>query len=107
MVQKTIEVAELLSCLDAVLGEVAGGRVRCVLARNGRPEAALISYVDFERFERLDRSEREFRARWERSRGRLAEANAHLTDQEIEAEVAAAVAEVRAARRAQRQDEAS
>lgn len=101
--QKRVGVAELAGRLRTVLDEVAREQVTYVLESNGRPEAAVIPYEEFLRLQRLAERERQRLERWDRSRARLAAANAHFTDEEIDADVRAAIAEVRAERRAREQ----
>jgi prevent-host-death family protein len=109
MMQKIIGVTELQRRFKAVFDEVVKQRTPYVLARGSRPEAALIPYDNFLRYQELEEKDREFQARWIELRERLAEQK-DLTDEQIEAEVAAAVADVaeaRAERRAKGGDEPS
>jgi len=92
-VHKTIGVTELQRRFPAVLDEGARERVPYVLARDGHPEAALISYDDFLRLQQLQ--EQDVLARFDRLTARLAERNADVSDEEVAADVAAALAEVR------------
>lgn len=96
--QKIIGVTELQRHLEPVLDEVAKEQVSYVLTRGSRPEAALISYEEFLRFQGMIEREKGLQERWERSSAELAAGNAHFTDEEVEADVKAAVEEVRAER---------
>lgn len=93
---KTIGVTELQRRLRAVLDEVAHERASYVLARDSHPEAALIPYEDFVRLQKI--LERDGLERFDRTVDRLAEQNAVYSDEEVEADVEAAIAEVRAER---------
>jgi len=79
-----------------MLGQVARGQVRLVVQQNGKDVAALISAVDLERLEHLEwqRAERykiveEIQARF-----------SHMDPEEVERDIAEAIAEMRAEERA-------
>lgn len=91
--QKIIGVTELQRSFRAVFDEVARDHMPYVLTRGSRPEAAIIPYDEFIRF--LTWKEQEVVAEFDRAMLRLAERNASYSDEEIDADVDAALAEVR------------
>ena len=90
---KVIGVAELQRRFRSVLDEVARGDVFYVLIRGSRPVAAIIPYDVFLRF--MEREEKEVSARFDRLMARMAERNAGRSDEEIAADVEAALNKVR------------
>lgn len=91
--QKIIGVTELQRSFRAIFDEVTRDRMPYVLTRGSRPEAAIIPYDEFVRF--LTWKEQEVVAEYDRAMLRLAERNANYDDDEIDADVDAAVTEVR------------
>jgi prevent-host-death family protein len=91
--QKIIGVTELQRSFRAVFDEVARDHMPYVLTRGSRPEAAIIPYDEFIRF--LTWKEQEVVAEFDRAMLRLAERNASYGEDEIDADVEAAIAEVR------------
>ena len=75
-----------------VFDEVAKERIPYVLTRGSRPEAALISYEEFLRFQALN--EKDLLARFDQLVVRMAEQNAAASEEEVAADVAAARAEL-------------
>lgn len=94
--QKIIGVTELQRSFRAVFDEVARDHMPYVLTRGSRPEAAIIPYDEFVRF--LTWREQEVVAEFDRVMVRLAERSAGYGDDEIDADVEAAINEVRTAR---------
>jgi prevent-host-death family protein len=92
-VQKIIGVTDLQRRLKAVLDEVADEHVPYVLIRGSQPRAALVPYEEFLRYQELQ--EGEVLRRFGRLRARMAEASAGLSEEEVEAEVKAARAELK------------
>jgi prevent-host-death family protein len=90
-VQKIIGVTELQRRFRSVLDEVVQQHTPYVLARGSRPEAVLIAYDDYVRLQKLDQ---DIRDRFDLMLARLAEGNAKYSDEEVAADVAAAVEEV-------------
>lgn len=90
--QRIIGVTELQRRFRAVFDEVAKKHVPYVLTRGSRPEAVLISYEEFVRYQALQ--EQEVLANFDRLSARLAEQNEAVSDEEVTADVAAAIAEV-------------
>ena len=81
---------------DGVRALLDQERVPYVLTRGSRPEAALIPYEEFLQFQAL--KEQEVLARFDRLAARLAEQNASASEEEVAADVAAALDEVRSNR---------
>jgi prevent-host-death family protein len=92
--QKIIGVTELQRRFRVVFDEVARKRIPYVLTRGSRPEAALIPYDEFLELQAL--KEQDVLARFDRLTARLAEQNAG--EEEVAADVAAALDEVRDSR---------
>jgi prevent-host-death family protein len=95
--QKVIGVTELQRRFRSVFDEVAEHNVPYVLTRGSQPEAALISYEEFLRFQALQ--ERETLEQFDRLMDRMAEQNASYSEEEVAADIAAARAELVDARR--------
>ncbi len=91
--QKVIGVTELQRKFRAVFDEVARKGIPYVLTRGSRPEAVLIPYETFLHYQELE--EKEVLARFDRLLARMAEQNAARSDEEVAADVEAALAEVR------------
>jgi len=91
--QKVIGVTELQRKFRAVFDEVAKKGIPYVLTRGSRPEAVLIPYETFLHYQELE--EKEVLARFDRLVARMAEQNAARSDEEVAADVDAALAEVR------------
>jgi prevent-host-death family protein len=96
MMQKIIGVTELQRRFRLVFDEVARKRIPYVLTRGSRPEAALIPYEEFLQFQAL--KEHEVLARFDRLAARLAEQNAYASEEEVAADVVAALEEARSNR---------
>ena len=90
--QRIIGVTELQRRFRAVFDEVTRKQIPYVLTRGSRPEAVLISYEEFLRFQALQ--EQEVLANFDRLSARLAEQNAAISDDEAAADVSAAIAEL-------------
>ena len=93
MAQKIIGVTSLQRQFRAVFDEVALENTPYVLTRGSRPEAALIPYEEYLRFQRFQ--EENVLQRVEKLLDRLAERNAAYSVEEVEADVSAAVRAVR------------
>lgn len=89
---KTIGVPDLERRLRAVLEEVVQQQVPYVLTENSRPEAVLVPYDEFLRMQRFQ--EVRILARFDELLARMAERNAHYTEDEVAQDVAAARAEL-------------
>jgi prevent-host-death family protein len=86
--QKIIGVTELQRRFRAIFDEVVRSRTPVVLTRGSRPEAVLIAYPDYLRFQEIQESE--VLARFDQVWDRLAEANVAYSDEEIAADIEAA-----------------
>ena len=88
-----IGVTDLQRRFRTILDEVVKNHVPYVLTRGSRPEAAIIPYEDFAQF--LAWKEQDVLYEFDRAMTRLAEQNAVYSDDEVAADVEAALAEVR------------
>lgn len=86
--QKIVGVTELQRKFRPFFEEVVRKRIPLVLTRGSRPEAALISYEDYLRFQQMQESEAlaHFDAVW----NGLAEVNDAYSDEEIVVDIKAA-----------------
>jgi prevent-host-death family protein len=91
--QKIIGTTDLQRNFRAVLDEVVNEHVPYVLTRGSRPEAVLVPYAEYLRFQQLE--ERDVLRRVDALLARLAEDNVAYSVDEVAADVAAAVKEVR------------
>jgi prevent-host-death family protein len=89
---RIIGVTELQRRFRSVFDQVSRENVPYVLTRGSRPEAALIPYEEFLRFQALQ--EQEVLARFDRLVTRMAEQNAAIDEEEVATDVAAARAEL-------------
>ena len=95
-----IGVTELQRRFRAVFDDVTKNGVPYILMRGSKPEAVLIPYEEYLKYQA---KEREFeKERYERLMKRMQEMNAKFSDEEVEADVEAAIQEVRAERRARK-----
>ncbi len=85
---RIIGVTELQRSFRAVLDEGVKRGIPYVLTRQSRPEAALIPYEEFLRYQ--DLKEREILDRYDRLRDRMMIQNAAYSEEEIEADIRAA-----------------
>jgi prevent-host-death family protein len=90
--QRIIGVTELQRRFRKVFDEVTKKHIPYVLTRGSRPEAVLISYEEFMRFQALQ--EQEVLANFDRLMARLAEQNRAGSDEEAADDAAAAMAEL-------------
>jgi len=94
--QKIIGSTDLQRNFRTILDEVAKDRVPYVLTRGSRPEAVLVPYADYLRFQEL--MERDVLNRVNAMLARLADENAGFSEAEVAADVAEAIKEVRSGR---------
>lgn len=80
---RIIGVTELQRHFRAVFDQVAKRNIPYVLTRGSRPEAALISYEEFLRFQALQ--EQEVLARFDQLVTRMAEQSAAVSEEEVAA----------------------
>ena len=90
--QKIIGVTELQRRFRTVFDEVAKGHIPYVLTRGSRPQAVLISYEDYLRFQELQ--EQAVVARFDQLVARMAQQHANVDEAEVTDDVAAALAEL-------------
>lgn len=90
--QKIIGVTELQRRFRSVLDEVVSKHIPYVLTRSSRPEAVLISYDDFLRYQELE--EQQMLTRFDRLVNRMAAQNARYSDEEVAEDVATARSEL-------------
>jgi prevent-host-death family protein len=86
--QQIIGVTELQRKFRSFFDQVVSKRTPIILTRGSRPEAVLISYEDYLRFQQMQESE--VLARFERVWNRLAEMNAAVSEEELAADIEAA-----------------
>jgi len=86
--QQIIGVTELQRKFRSYFDDVVRKRTPLILTRGSRPEAVLIPYEDYLRFQQMQESEvlRRFDRVWDR----LSEVNAASSDEEIAADIRAA-----------------
>jgi prevent-host-death family protein len=86
--QKIIGVTELQRRFRAIFDEVVNKRTPVILTRGSRPEAVLISYQDYLRFQEIQESE--VLVRFDQVWDRLADLNEVYSDEEITFDIEAA-----------------
>ena len=89
--ERIIGVTELQRRFRSVFDQVSEENVAYVLTRGSRPEAALISYEEYLRFQALQ--ERDVMARFDQLVARMAEQNAAADESEVAADIDAALVE--------------
>jgi prevent-host-death family protein len=85
---KIIGVTDLQRRFKKVLDEVAKRGIPYILTRGSRPEAALVPYNEFLRYQEFQ--EREILNRFDRLVERMIAQNKRFSEQEVEADVKAA-----------------
>lgn len=83
--QKIIGVTELQRKFRAFFEDVVRKRTPLILTRGSRPEAVLVPYEDYLRFQQLQESE--VLARFDQVWNRLAQLNASFSEEEIAADI--------------------
>lgn len=86
--QKIIGVTELQRKFRSFFEDVVRKHTLLVLTRGSRPEAVLIPYEDYLRFQQMQESE--VLARFDKVWNRLSEVNAAFSEDEIAADIKAA-----------------
>lgn len=89
---RVIGVTDLQRRFRPIFDEVAHKRQSYILTRGSRPEAAMIPYGDFLRFQQLQ--ERQVLARFDRLLARMVQLNAAYSEAEVEADLRAADADL-------------
>ena len=90
--QRTIPAVELEHNVRDILREVAESHISCVVTEQDRPEAVLVPYDEYLRFQRLQREG--IWERIERLQARMAERDSEWADEEIAADVEEARREI-------------
>ena len=90
--QKTVAVADLGEQFRAVFDEVTEDHVPYIVTRGQQPEAVLVPYSEFQRL--LKSSDAEVLRRFDEARARFQERTAHISEEEISADIKAARAEL-------------
>jgi prevent-host-death family protein len=86
--QQIVGVTELQRRFRSFFDQVVGKRTSIVLTRGSRPEAVLIPYEDYLRFQQMQESE--VLARFDQVWNRLDELNAEYSEDEIAEDIEAA-----------------
>jgi conserved hypothetical protein TIGR00305 len=84
-----IGVTELQRRFRAVFDDVTRNRIPYILMRGSKPQAVLIPYEEYIKYQTWERESEN--QRYERVMRRMQELNAHYSDEEIEADVEAAI----------------
>jgi prevent-host-death family protein len=90
---RVIGVTELQRRFKSVFDEVVKNQTPYILTRGSRPEAVLIPYEEYVRYQ--TRTEEEVIERFDNFMKKMAEANARYSDEEVAADIEAAIREVR------------
>lgn len=90
--QRIIGVTELQRRFRSVFDEVVKNHIPYVLTRGSRPEAVLIPYEDFLRYQELN--EQDVLASFDHLVARMAEQNVEFNQEEVSADITTALAEV-------------
>ena len=86
--QKIVGVTELQRRFRPFFEDVVRKHIPLVLTRGSRPEAVLIPYDDYLRFQQMQESE--VLARFDQVWARLAQVNVAVTEDELKADIVAA-----------------
>lgn len=89
---KTIQAADLEHNVRSVLREVVADHISCLVTEDDEPEAVLVPYEEYLQFQKLQKTG--VWERIERLRARMAEQNAHRSDEEIAADIEEARREI-------------
>jgi len=90
--QRIIGVTELQRRFRSVFDQVVKRNTPYILTRGSRPEAALISYEEFLRYQAL--REQSVVARFDRLVARMAEQSSAVSEEEVATDVTAALSEL-------------
>lgn len=98
-----IGVTELQRRFRAVFEDVTKNHVPYILTRGSKPQAVLIPYDEYVKYQAQKKETED--QRYDRLMKRMQELNAHFSDEEVEADVESVLQEVRAERRARKATE--
>lgn len=90
--QKVIGVTELQRNFRAVFDEVSKKNTPYILTRSSRPEAVLVSYEEYLEWQEM--REQDVLSRFDALMARMAQQNEAFTDEEVAADIEAALNEV-------------
>lgn len=90
--QRIIGVTELQRRFRSVFDQVAKEHIPYILTRGSRPEAVLIPYQEFLRYQALD--ERDVLARFDQLVARMTEGTEGFSEEEVSEDVSAALADL-------------
>lgn len=93
---RIIGVTELQRRFRSVFDDVVKRKIPYILTRGSRPEAVIIPYEEYIRSLKLN--EKEVLARFDAAIERMRQNNSKYSDEEVEADIEAAIREVRDAR---------
>ncbi|HEY2292213.1 MAG TPA: type II toxin-antitoxin system Phd/YefM family antitoxin, partial [Thermoanaerobaculia bacterium] len=91
VMHRTIPIPDLQQSFREVLEEVKNEHVPYVLTDDSRPEAVLVPYDEFLKFQRF--REAEILARFDELWARIGKQNAEISEQEIDEDIATACSE--------------
>jgi prevent-host-death family protein len=96
-----IGVTDLQRRFRAVFDDVTKNGIPYILMRGSKPQAVLIPYEEYVKFQKFTREEAN--RKFDNMMKRMQELNGHFSDEEVERDVEQAIQEVRAERRARKQ----
>ena len=96
---ETMKISDVKQGLNALVNRIYRHETRVLIEKSGIPVAGIVSAQDLQRLERLDRE----RAERFKILDEIGEAFKDIPGEELEREVARALAEVRAARRVEQE----
>ena len=96
-----IGVTELQRRFRAVFDDVTKNGIPYILMRGSKPQAVLIPYEEYVKFQKFTMEEAN--QKFDAMMKRMQELNGHFSDEEVEQDVEQAIQEVRAERRAKQQ----
>ena len=90
---RIIGVTELQRRFKSVFDEVVNEQIPYILTRGSRPEAVLMPYEEYVRYQAI--TEENVKERFEEVLGKIRQATAGRSEEEIQADIEAAIREVR------------
>jgi|JRYF01.1.fsa_nt_gb prevent-host-death family protein len=101
MNQMMIGVTDLQRRFKSVFDDVTKNGIPYVLVRGSKPQAVLIPYEEYVKFQKFTMEEAN--QKFDAMMKRMQELNGHFSDEEVERDVEQAIQEYRAERRAKKQ----